>query len=117
MGDYSYCTFEDGRLCTRGLHCHGFPTLLWDALVQTGYGARAPEYYGRLFKEHGLQCCEVYVDISSHPMFPDGSLWSAWAIRADMDDAMEKAAHMVLTTLFSQNPPATAGTPISLYPI
>jgi hypothetical protein len=41
-------------LCTRGLYHHGFPLLLWDALVQTGYGDRAPEYYCRLSEEHGL---------------------------------------------------------------
>jgi hypothetical protein len=34
-----------------------------------------------------------------------------------MDDAMEKVAHMALTVLCSQNLAATAGTPISLYPI
>jgi hypothetical protein len=28
--------------------------LLWDALVQTGYGDTPPEYYGRLFEEHDL---------------------------------------------------------------
>jgi hypothetical protein len=85
MGDCSYCTFESGHLRTRGLHHHGFPLLLWVALVQTGYGDRALEYYGRLFEEHGLQCCVVYVDIPCHPVFHDGSLWSMWAIRADMD--------------------------------
>jgi hypothetical protein len=117
MGDYSYCTFENGRLRTRGLHHHGFPLLLWDALVQTGYEDRAPEYYGRLYEEHGLQHYEVYVDITSHPVFPDGSPWSTWAIGADIDDAMEKAAHMALIALCSQNLAATASTPISLYPI
>jgi hypothetical protein len=40
-----------------------------------------------------------------------------WAIGADMDDAMEKSAHMALTALCSHNLVATAGTPISLYPI
>jgi hypothetical protein len=101
----------------RGLYHHGFPLLLWDALVQTGYEDRAAEYYSRLYEEHGLQRCEVYVDIPSHPVFPDGSPWSTWAIGADMDDAMEKAAHMALTTLCSQNLAATVGMPISLYPI
>jgi hypothetical protein len=38
-----------------------------------------------------------------------------WAIGADMPDAMEKAIDMALTALSSQNMPATAGTPISLY--
>jgi hypothetical protein len=111
MGDYSYCTFENGRLRTRGLRHHDFPLLLWDALVQTGYGDRAPEYYGRLYEEHGLQCYEVYVDIPSHHVFPDGSPWSMWAIGVDMDDAIEKATHMALTALCSQNLAATAGTP------
>jgi hypothetical protein len=117
MGDYSYCTFENGHLRMRKLHRHIFPLLLWDAHVQTGYGDRAPEYYGQLYEEHGLQRYEVYVDISSHPMFPDGSPWSTWANGVNMDDAMEKAAHMALTALCSQNLAATAGTPMSLYPI
>jgi hypothetical protein len=37
--------------------------------------------------------------------------------KANMDAAMEKAAHMALTALCSQNLAATADTPISLYPI
>jgi hypothetical protein len=49
MGDYSYSALEDGRLRTWGLHHHNFPMLLWDALVQTGYGNTPLEYYGRLF--------------------------------------------------------------------
>jgi hypothetical protein len=75
--------------------------LLCDILVQTGYGDEDPEYRGWLYEEHGLPRCEVYVDIRSHPVFSDGSLWSTWVIRNDMDDAMEKVAHMVLTALCS----------------
>jgi hypothetical protein len=112
-----YCIFENDHLRTRGLHCHGFPLLQWDALVQTGYGDKAPEYYGRFYEEHSLQRCEVYINIPSHPVFPYGSLWSTWAIGADMDDAMAKAAHMTLTTLCSQKLAATADTLISMYPI
>jgi hypothetical protein len=117
MGDYLYCTFKNDRLRTRGLHRYGFPLLLFDALVQIGYGDKAPEYYGRLYEEHVLQHCEVYVDILSHPVFSNGSLWSTWAIRANMDDAMEKAAHMSLTAMCSQHLIATTGMPISLYPV
>jgi hypothetical protein len=40
-----------------------------------------------------------------------------WDIGANMANTMEKAAHLVLTALCSQNLAATAGTPISLYPI
>jgi hypothetical protein len=54
MGDYLYCTFENGHLRTRGLLRHSFPLLLWDALVQTGYRDRAPEYYVRHYELHGL---------------------------------------------------------------
>jgi hypothetical protein len=85
--------------------------------VQTSYGDEVPEYYRQLFEEHGLQRYEVYVDIPSHPVFPDGSLWSTWVIGNDIDDSMEKDAHMALTALCSQNMPTTVGTPISLYPI
>jgi hypothetical protein len=74
MVGYSYCTYEDGWLRRRGLHYHSFPMLLWDALVQTGYGEEVPEYRGWLYMEHCLPRREVYVDIRSHPMFPDGSL-------------------------------------------
>jgi hypothetical protein len=117
MVDYSYCTYEDGWLRMRGLHRLGFPMLLWDALVQTGYGAEVPEYSGRFYMEHDLPRYEVYVDIWSHPMFLDGNPWSTWVIENDMDDAKEKVAHGVLTALCPQRLPDTAGTPISLYPI
>jgi hypothetical protein len=115
MVDYSYCTFEDGWLRTRGLHHHSFPLLLRDTLVQTGYGDEVPEYGGRLYEEHSLPHYEVYIDIQSHPMFPDGSPWSMWVIKNDMDDVMEKAAHVALTALCSKNLPATTGMFISLY--
>jgi hypothetical protein len=75
--------------------------LLWDALVQTGYGDMPPEYYNQLFEEHSLQHYEVYFNILSHPVFPDGCPWSAWVIGANMDDALEKASHMALTALCS----------------
>jgi hypothetical protein len=55
MGDYSYCTIEDGQLHKWGLHHHGFPMLLWDALVQTGHGDTPLEYYGQLFEEYRQQ--------------------------------------------------------------
>jgi hypothetical protein len=117
MVDYSYCTYKDGWLCTRSLHHHSFPMLLWNALDQTGYGEKVPEYHRRLYMEHGLPRCEVHIDIRSHPVFPDGSPWSMWVIGNDLDDAIEKAAHVVLTALCLQCLPYTVGTPISLYPI
>jgi hypothetical protein len=101
MIDYMYCTFQDGWLHTRGLHRRDFPLLLWDALVQTGYGDDVPEYHGQHYEEHDLPSYEVYIDIWSYPVFPDGSLWSTWVIGNDIDDVMEKAAHVALTALCS----------------
>jgi hypothetical protein len=86
-------------------------------LCRLAMGIEPSEYYDRLFEEHGLQHCEVYVDIPSHPVFLDGRPWSMWAIGADMDDAMEKATHVAFTALCSQNLAAIEGAPISLYPI
>jgi hypothetical protein len=74
--------------------------LLWDALVQAGCSEEVREYRGRLYMEHDLPRYEVHVDIMN-----------------DMDDAMEKATHVVLTALCSQRLPNTVDTPISLYPI
>jgi hypothetical protein len=104
-------------LRTKGIHHHDIPMLLQDALVETSYGEEVPDYRGRLYIEHGLPHCEVHVDIRSHPMFHDGCSWSMWIIGNDMDNTMEKAAHMALTALCSQCPPNTTGTPISLYPV
>jgi hypothetical protein len=115
MVDYSYCTYEDDWLRTRGLHHHGSPMFLWDTLVQTGYGEEVPEYRGWLYMEHGLPHCEVHVDIQSLPVFPNGSPWSRWVIGNDMDTAMEKAAHVALTALCSQRLLDTTVTSISLY--
>jgi hypothetical protein len=91
--------------------------LLRDTLMQIGYREEVPKYHRQLYIEHGLPRCEVHVDIWSHPVFPDGSPWSMWVIGNDMDDAMEKAAHVALTALSSQRLPDTVGTPISLYPV
>jgi hypothetical protein len=117
MVDYSYCTYEDGWLHTRGLHHHSFPMLLWDTLMQTGYREEVPEYRGLHYVVHGLPRSEVYINIWPHPVFPDGSSRYTWVIRNDIDDAMEKAAHLALTTLCSQRLLDTTGTPILLYPI
>jgi hypothetical protein len=117
MGNYSYCTFENGWLRTMGLHLHDFPMLLCDTLVRTTYDEEVPEYRRRFYTEHNLPLCEVHVNISSHPVFPNGSPWSTWIIRNDMDDALEKAAHVALIAMCSQRLPDTTGTPIALYPI
>jgi hypothetical protein len=96
MVDYSYCTFEDGWLRTRGLHHHSFPLLLWDTLVQTGYGDEVPEYGGRLHEEHGLPHYEVYIDIQFHPMFPHGESCSRGAHRLVLKEPACHYGHVYL---------------------
>jgi hypothetical protein len=79
MVDCSYCTFEDGGLRMRGLHRHDFPMLLWDALVQIGYGEEVPAYRGQFYEEHGSTkskvCPVVRSTVTSHstPCFPMGA--------------------------------------------
>jgi hypothetical protein len=50
---------EDGRLCSTGLHCLGFPRVLYDALIRLGYDGDASVYRCRLYRIHDLDRCEV----------------------------------------------------------
>jgi hypothetical protein len=43
---------EDGRLCSTGLHCLGFLTVLYDALIRLGYDGDTLIYHYRLSKVH-----------------------------------------------------------------
>jgi hypothetical protein len=45
LNDYPHFDLvEDGRLCSMGLHCPGFPRVLYDALICLGYDGDAPVY-------------------------------------------------------------------------
>jgi hypothetical protein len=45
LNDYPHLDLaEDGRLCSMGQHCLGFPRVLYDALVRLGYDRDAPVY-------------------------------------------------------------------------
>ena len=117
MDDYPYCELgDDGWLRTDGLHRQGFPMLLWDALLRFGY-EDAPIYRGRMYREHGLQRCEVHVDIPSNPVHSDWMEWSTWATGNDMEDTLERVAHLALTKFCERHFPDTAGTAIAMYPV
>jgi hypothetical protein len=45
---------EDRRLCSMGLHCLGFPRVLYDALIRLGYDRDTPVYRYRLSMAHGM---------------------------------------------------------------
>jgi hypothetical protein len=114
MDDYPHCTLgEDGWLRTTGRHRPGFPRLLLDALVRIGYDGPIPEYRCRPFQKHGLACCEVRVEIPVDPETP----WTGTVVGGDLDESVERMAHLALTALCEQRLPDTAGLAIALYPI
>jgi hypothetical protein len=69
LNDYPHFDLiEDGRLCSTGQHCPGFPRLLYNALIRLGYDGDAPVYCCRLSTAHGMNQCEVSVMIPFDPM-------------------------------------------------
>jgi hypothetical protein len=85
MNDYPHFDLaEDGRLCSMGQHCLGFPRVLYDALIHLGYDGDAPVYHCRLSTAHGMNQCKVSVMIPFDPTEPwsvgNGSSYSAWAV-------------------------------------
>jgi hypothetical protein len=111
MDNYPHCTLgEDSWLRTTGRHRPGFPRVLLYALVRLSYDGSIPIYHSRLFQAHGLTCCELRMDIPINPTAP----WTRVVIGGDMEDAIEKIAHVALTTMCEQHLADTADTP-SLY--
>jgi hypothetical protein len=59
LSDYPHFHFtNDGRLCSTGQHCSGFPRVLYDTLICLGYNGEAPIYRCRLSRVHDLHRCE-----------------------------------------------------------
>jgi hypothetical protein len=55
LNDYPHFDLaEDGRLCSMGQHCLGFPIVLYDTRVRLGYDGDAPVYHCRLSTTHGM---------------------------------------------------------------
>jgi hypothetical protein len=75
---------EDGRLCSTGQHCLGFPRVLYDALICFGYNGDAPVYRCRLSTTHGMDQCEVSVMIPFDPTEP----WSGSVIGSEPDTVL-----------------------------
>jgi hypothetical protein len=114
LNDYLHFDLaEDGRLCSTGQHCPGFPRVLYDALIHLGYDGDAPVYHCRLSTTHGMDQCEVSVMIPFDPKEP----WSGSAISSEPDTGVELMAHVALTSLCEDHLAATAALPIALLPI
>jgi hypothetical protein len=104
---------EDGRLCSTGQHCPGFPRVLYDTLIRLGYDGDAPVYRYRLSRVHGLDKCKVSVMIPFDPAEP----WSGPIIGSEPDTGVEMMAHIAFTSLCEDRLAATAALHIMLLPI
>jgi hypothetical protein len=114
VNDYPHFNLaEDGRLCSTGQHCPGFPRVLYDALIRLGYDGDAPIYRCRLSMTHGMDQCEVSMTIPFDPMEP----WSGSVIGSEPNTGIELMAHIALTSLCRDRLTATAALPIALLPI
>jgi hypothetical protein len=61
---------------------------------------------------HGLTCCEARVEISVNPV----AAWTGAVVGGDLDNAVEKIAHVALTAMCEQRLSDTADIPITLFP-
>jgi hypothetical protein len=114
LNDYLHFDLtEDGRLCSIGQHCLGFPRVLHDALIRLGYDGDALVYRCRLYTAHGMDQCEISVMIPFDPT----ELWSGSIIGSEPNTGIELMAHMALTSLCEDRLAATAALPIALLPI
>jgi hypothetical protein len=114
LNDYPhFYLVKDGRLCSMGQHCPGFPRVPYDALLHLGYDRDAPVYRCRLSMAHGLDTCEVSVTIPFDPTEP----WSGSVISSEPDTGIERMAHIALTSLCEDCIAAIAALLIALLPI
>jgi hypothetical protein len=104
---------DDGRLCSMGQHCSGFPRVLYDALIRLGYDEDAPVYRCRLSRVYDLDRCKVIVTLPFDPTEP----WSGSVIGSEPDTGVEMMAHIALTSLCKDCLTATTALPIVLLPI
>jgi hypothetical protein len=114
LNDYPHFDLtEDGRLCSMGHHCPGFPRVLYDAIIRLGYDGDTPVYCCRLSTAHGVDQCEVSMMIPFDPMEP----WSGSIIGSEPNTGVELMAHMALTSLCEDRLATIAALPIALLPI
>jgi hypothetical protein len=83
------------------------------AVVRLSYDGPIPIYRCRPFQAHGLNVCEVRVEIPFDPM----AMWKGAIIGSEVDDAVKKMANVALSSLCQRSLTATSDTPIALFPI
>jgi hypothetical protein len=104
---------KNGRLCSTGLDCLGFPRVLYDALIRLGYDRDAPVYRCRLSRVRDLDRCKVSMMIPLDPAHP----WSGSIGGGEPDIGVEMMAHITLTSLCEDRLAAIVALPIMLLPI
>jgi hypothetical protein len=111
LNDYPHFYLaEDGRLCSMGHHCLGFPRVLYNTLIRLGYDGDSTVYRCWLSMAHGLDRCEVSVMIPFDPTEP----WSGSVIGSEPDTGVVMMAHIALTSLCEDHLAASATLPIVL---
>jgi hypothetical protein len=111
LNDYPYFDLtKDGRLCSMGQHCPGFPRVLYNTLICLGYDGDTLVYRYRLSKVHDLDRCEVNAMIPFNPTEP----WSGSIISSEPDTGVEMMEHIALTSLCDDCLTATTALHIAL---
>jgi hypothetical protein len=112
MNNYPHVSIaENGRLCSMGQHRPGFPRVLYDALLHLGYNGDVPVYRSRMSMAHGMDRCEISVAIPLNPTEPcTGTITGT-----KLDDTIEQAAQVTLTSLCENRLTATTEMPIALF--
>jgi hypothetical protein len=86
MDDYPHFFLaEDGRLCSMGQHCPGFPRVLYDALLCLGCNGEDHIYRCRLSMVDGLDVCETSVMIPLNP----AELWTWTVVGSELNTTVE----------------------------
>jgi hypothetical protein len=112
MNDYPHVSIaEDDRLCSLGQHRPGFPRVLYDVQLHLGYNGDVPVYRYHMSMAHVLDSCKVSVAIPLNPTKP----WMGTVISIKLDDTVEQAAHVALTSLCESCLAATTEMPITLF--
>jgi hypothetical protein len=82
-------------------------------LLHLGYNGDVPVYRCRMSMAHGMDMCEVSVRIPLNPTEP----WMGTIIGTELDDIVEQAAQVALTSMCESHLAATVEMPIALFPI
>jgi hypothetical protein len=117
MDDYPYTVLRaDGWLHCDGLHRPIFPTLLWVVLHYFSFTG-TPTYRGRVYREFRHGCCEVHVNIPTHPSDSSLLAWFMMDTGDDLGDTQVRAANRALIEFCEHHLPGLDGTAVALLPI